>query len=136
VLLTPVQAAPRNPPTPPAPRPPPRRRGLHSAARSETAAHAARGLLRAIGVPLDVEGLEHLPAGPCVLVSNHGSYADGVLLVAALPRPCAFVAKRELLAQPIARIYLQRLGADFVERADVPRSVAYATRLADTVACG
>jgi 1-acyl-sn-glycerol-3-phosphate acyltransferase len=97
---------------------------------------AARGLLRLAGVPFTVQGLDRLPAGPCVLVCNHGSYADGMLLVAALPRPFVFVAKRELRAQPIAGWYLHRLGAEFVERADVARSVADAERLAAIVQQG
>ena len=97
---------------------------------------AARVLLRLTATPFEVRGLERLPAGPCVLVSNHASYLDGVILVAALPRQFAFVAKRELLDQFISRIYLRRLGAEFVERFDAQRSVADATRLAQAVAQG
>jgi 1-acyl-sn-glycerol-3-phosphate acyltransferase len=93
-------------------------------------------LLRAIAVPFSVRGLQHLPAGPCVLVSNHGSYLDGMLLVAALPRPFVFVAKRELQTQLVAGIYLRRLGAEFVERFDTRRSVADAERMAEIVAQG
>jgi acyl carrier protein len=96
----------------------------------------ARLLLRAAGLPLTVSGVGQLPAGPCVIVSNHASYADGVLLVAALPRPFAFVAKRELRDQLIAGRYLRHLGAEFVERADVKRSVEDAQRMADLVSNG
>ena len=97
---------------------------------------ASRLLFRLTGVPLTVRGLEQLPAGPCVLVSNHASYLDGVILVAALPRPFAFVAKRELQDQFIAGHFLQRLGAEFVERKDVERSVADAGRMAEAVQQG
>jgi 1-acyl-sn-glycerol-3-phosphate acyltransferase len=71
-----------------------------------------------------------------VLVSNHGSYMDGVILVAALPRPFAFVAKRELRDQFVPRVYLQRMGAEYVERFEAQRSVADTSRLVDTVAQG
>jgi hypothetical protein len=57
---------------------------------------AARTLFTLTATRFVVRGLEQLPAGPCVVVSNHGSYLDGVILVAALPRPFVFVAKREL----------------------------------------
>ncbi len=97
---------------------------------------AARLLLRLAGVPLAVRGLERLPARPCVLVCNHASYLDGMVLVAALPRPYAFVAKRELRGQRIAGTYLRRLGAEFVERFDVKRSVEDANRMADAVRQG
>jgi len=91
----------------------------------------ARALLRLTATPLTVEGLEHLPRdSACVLVSNHASYLDGVLIVAALPQPCSFVAKRELLGQPIARRYLASLGAAFVERFAAHQSVQDAQRMA------
>jgi 1-acyl-sn-glycerol-3-phosphate acyltransferase len=99
--------------------------------------HAARLLLRVAGIPFNVRGVAHLPReGPSVLVSNHASYLDGMILVAALPRPYAFVAKRELREQFVAGNFLRRLGAEFVERFDVKRSVEDANRMIDAVAHG
>lgn len=98
---------------------------------------AVRLLLHLTGIPLTVGGLEHLSQDkPCVLVSNHASYLDGLILVAALPQPYAFVAKRELRDEFIAGKYLKRLGAEFVERFDVKRSVEDANRMAEAVARG
>jgi hypothetical protein len=77
----------------------------------------ARLLLWLTGTPLIVRGLEYLPRGtPYVLVVNHASYLDGLVLLAVLPEPIGFVAKRELREQFIPRVYLQRLGTEFVER--------------------
>ncbi|MDA8381512.1 MAG: AMP-binding protein [Betaproteobacteria bacterium] len=76
----------------------------------------ARILLRACAVPFAVHGQENLPEGPCILVINHQSYLDGVILVAALPRPFSVVAKRELARQWIAGNFLRHLGASFVDR--------------------
>jgi 1-acyl-sn-glycerol-3-phosphate acyltransferase len=87
-------------------------------------------------VTLAVRGLENLPRGASLLVANHASYLDGVVLIAAVPRPFRFVAKRELKSQFVAGIYLSRLGAEFVERYDTQQSVQDAGRLADLAASG
>jgi acyl carrier protein len=98
---------------------------------------AARALLRGCGIPLVVDGLEHLPAGkPAVVVANHASYVDAVVLVAALPTDVRFAAKRELARVPIVGTVLRALGTHFVERVD-PFAGAEDTReLAAAVARG
>ncbi len=98
---------------------------------------AARLLLCAGGVRLTVAGLENLPrGGPRVVVSNHASYLDGLILIAALPDPHSFVVKRELDGHPVAGPFLRRLGASFVERFDVKRSVEDANQMVRAVSRG
>ena len=58
-----------------------------------------------------------------MVVANHSSYLDAILLFATLPEGLGFVAKRELGEHPIAGLLLRTLGAHFVERADTERSV-------------
>jgi 1-acyl-sn-glycerol-3-phosphate acyltransferase len=106
------------------------------AAAWRVARFGARALLRGTSVPLKVCGLEQLPDRPAVLVCNHASYIDGLVLVAALPRPCSFVAKHELAGQWIAGSFLRRLGTLFVERVDRRRSVEDAQQLAVAAARG
>lgn len=92
---------------------------------------AARLLLRLVGIPLTVVGGERLRRDrSCVVVANHASYLDGLLLVAAIEPPLSFVAKRELAGQWVPGRFLQGLGAHFVERFEVRRSVDDARRLA------
>ncbi|HSE01686.1 MAG TPA: AMP-binding protein, partial [Burkholderiales bacterium] len=95
--------------------------------------HGAGRLFLALArLPLAVRGLEHLPSGrPCIFVVNHQSYLDGPVLVSALRNPGSFVAKRELLDHWVPRIYLKRLGSEFVERFDVHRGVEDAGRFTD-----
>lgn len=94
-------------------------------------AHALARLLAVLcACPLRVTGLEHLPGRACVLVANHASYIDALLLAAALPRPVGFVAKAELARRPLLRRLLERLGAHFVERNDAMQSVADLQNLA------
>jgi len=78
---------------------------------------AAAGFgLRLAGSPVSLHGVENLPAGQCVVVSNHASYLDGPVFTAALPPRFGFVIKREMAAVPLAGLLLHRIGSEFVER--------------------
>jgi 1-acyl-sn-glycerol-3-phosphate acyltransferase len=77
-----------------------------------------------------------LPPGPCMVVSNHQSYLDGLVLGLELGRPLAFVAKGELAPQRVAGTLLRRLGAVFVERFDIERSVTDSGGMARALAAG
>jgi len=94
--------------------------------------------VRATGTRLTVTGLEQLPAAsdPCVLAANHMSYLDGIALVAASPHPLGFVAKAEFRRHPVLRIFLTRIGCEFVERFDRKQGVADARRLAGLTRAG
>lgn len=63
-----------------------------------------------------LSGLEHLPAGTAIVVANHVSYLDGLLLTGVLPAGYVFVAKHEMSQVPLASCLLRRLGIAFVDR--------------------
>jgi 1-acyl-sn-glycerol-3-phosphate acyltransferase len=67
---------------------------------------------------------------------NHASFLDGPAVLAALPEPMCFVVKRELLDNFVSRIYLTRIGTEFVERFDAQRGVEDAGRVAEIVRAG
>jgi 1-acyl-sn-glycerol-3-phosphate acyltransferase len=49
-----------------------------------------------------VEGDQHIPAiGPAVLVCNHVSFVDPILLMAASPRPIRFIMDHRIFATPV-----------------------------------
>jgi len=77
----------------------------------------ARVALRLAGMRIEMRGLTQIPA-PCILVANHCSYIDGVVLTAALPPNFSFVIKREMSHFPVAGTLLRRIGSEFVDRAD------------------
>ncbi len=76
----------------------------------------ARVWLTLAGLRLRVDGLEHLPEGSCVLVANHSSYLDGVVMKAGLPPRFSFVIKREAAGTPVLGFLLRRIGSEFVDR--------------------
>ncbi len=98
---------------------------------------AARLLLRLTGTRARLVMPVPIPeSGPLILVANHASYLDGIVLWALLPGPYAFVAKRELRRYPLVRGLLERIGTQFVERFDTRRSARDAGALAAAVRAG
>lgn len=97
-----------------------------------------RALAYATGMPLNVQGIENLPAddSACVYVVNHSSYLDAYVLVAALPRKYSFVAKAELKQNAMVHYFLRRIGTEFVDRADMGKGLSDARHAAAVVSSG
>jgi 1-acyl-sn-glycerol-3-phosphate acyltransferase len=78
----------------------------------------ARAFFFSIGSPIRVETDTALPDGACVVIANHSSYLDGMILTAALPARFTFVIKHEMTRLPFAGFLLRRIGSEFVSRHD------------------
>ena len=57
--------------------------------------------LRIAGVTPRSEGLENIPSGVCLFVSNHVSNVDPPAIIGRIPGRVAFLAKRELFRIPL-----------------------------------
>jgi 1-acyl-sn-glycerol-3-phosphate acyltransferase len=78
----------------------------------------ARGFLLLCGARPAVQGADRLPPAACVVVANHASVLDGLVLAACLPGPLVFPVAGELASGPVTGPFLRRLSAAFVDRQD------------------
>lgn len=80
----------------------------------------ARAVLRVIiriAFKVKVEGRENVPRqGPVILVANHLSMLDPIVLGCAISRPIRFMAKHELFSNRLFTYVLTHLGAFPVKR--------------------
>ncbi len=84
--------------------------------RRALAHRAAQVVLRIAGIRFKVINPQLLPIEPCVVVANHCSYLDGLLMKASLPARFSFVIKKEMVKVPLAGLLLKRIGSLFVDR--------------------
>ncbi len=71
-----------------------------------------------------------------MVVANHASYVDGILLKGYLPHRFSFVIKGEMRDIPIAHFLLRRSGSEFVERFRSEGSARDARRIVKTAQVG
>lgn len=91
----------------------PKRKWRHAVVRA-----AAKAFLRLTAITLKVERSAAVPEGGAMIIVNHASYLDGLVMSAAFEGELTFIAKRELQQQWIAGLFLRRLGTIFVHRID------------------
>jgi 1-acyl-sn-glycerol-3-phosphate acyltransferase len=84
----------------------------------------ARATLVAMGIPISVKGAERLPKQRGIVVFNHASYFDAVVVAAVISGEPAYLVKRELSNQLFAGPLLRRLGALFIERYELTGGIA------------
>ena len=98
--------------------------------------------LRLAGLQPVVAGLEHLPevqvAGKArlLIISNHASYLDILVLAAVLPFDFSFVAKREAASWPLVGTFIRRSGYLTVDREHAPEAVQDSRRIEEKLLSG
>jgi 1-acyl-sn-glycerol-3-phosphate acyltransferase len=84
---------------------------------------AGRLFFRMTGISLTVEGASVTLGMGGIIVANHASYIDGLILSAAIPGELTFVAKSSFQRRPVIGPFLERLGSVFVHRLDAKAGV-------------
>lgn len=104
--------------------------------RRRLASLCARVALRLAGITTAVPGLEKLPPGDCVVVANHASYLDGIIVQGYLPPRFSYVIKGEMQNFPLVGLMLRRIGSKFVERFEASGSARDARQLLRAASAG
>ena len=79
----------------------------------------ARLLLRVAGVSIEVEAADNIdPTAPQVVVANHSSWFDPLVLAGFCPGPYVFVAKKEVARVPFFGMALRACGHIYIDRSD------------------
>ena len=100
------------------------------------AKRAGRALFALTGVNLQLTGdTANLKSGAVVIV-NHQSYLDGLVLAAVIDVPLRFVAKSELTSFAAMRLVLDALGALYVNRFDRAQALADQQRVQQALTGG
>ena len=92
--------------------------------RRAIARFGSRTIFALTGMPPRLINPENLPDETCVIVANHASYLDGIIMTAALPPRFAFVIKKEVTRVPLVHFFLRRIGSHFVERGNTHESAS------------
>lgn len=95
----------------------------------------AKAIAKLLGISVKVIGLENIRCmkGSYVIVINHASYIDSLVIAATLPGPFHTVVKSELLNNFLTRLPLKALNAEFVDRFDIEKSVEDTQHLLDVL---
>jgi 1-acyl-sn-glycerol-3-phosphate acyltransferase len=79
---------------------------------------------------------EPAAAQPYVMVANHASFADGLILILCLPEPACFAVAGRFATHPLTGPFLRRIGCQFVHGGEPARAAAETRRLAQTLSSG
>lgn len=93
----------------------------------------AYGIIKRTRSTIRIEGLEHLPEGPVLFVSNHEGNFDIPALIAYIPKPFAFMSKIEVMKLPIIKDWMIAMNCVFIDRSNRRSSLRSITEMVLTI---
>lgn len=85
--------------------------------------HWSQSILKAVGVKVNIRGIENIPEGTCVFVSNHQGNFDFLVILANIDKSIGFLAKTEILKLKIVSGWMKKMHCVFINRNDVRDSL-------------
>ena len=79
----------------------------------------AAARMRQTGAKVTVNGLENIPEGAVLFVSNHQSNYDIPVFMSYIRKPKGFVAKIETKKVPLLKYWMQFMDCIFIDRSDL-----------------
>lgn len=83
-----------------------------------------RVVLRATGSTVKVSGAENIPDGQVIVMGNHQSYFDIMLMLGYINKPLSFIAKKELARLPLISQWMRHLGCLFLDRSQLRQATS------------
>ena len=96
----------------------------------------ARISLFLAGTRVTLHGVEHLPPGPVIFMSNHQSGFDIPTLLATLPRETCWIVKKELFDIPIFGASMKHGGYIPLNRSDAHQALKSMEKAAEAIRSG
>ena len=90
----------------------------------------AGGILKRTKSTFSLEGVENLPEGPVLFISNHEGNFDIPTLLTYVPKPFGFISKVEVKKIPLISKWMEEMNCVFLDRTN--RKSAYQS-IKDTV---
>ena len=72
---------------------------------------------------VNVHGLENIPEGPVLFVSNHQSNMDIAIICGFIDKPKGFIAKKELKKLPVINKWITLAGSIYLDRENPRKSM-------------
>src|ERR1700736_4897285 len=100
---------------------------MASMSAGERALHVLAGPFIKVFYRVHALGLEHLPAGGFLLLPNHITWVDAIVLQFACPRPIRYIIDQEFYHKPILRPFLRTVGCIPIESTKARSAIRAAT---------
>lgn len=83
----------------------------------------ASGIIKRTNSSFLLKGIENLPSGPVLFISNHEGNFDIPSLLAHIPKPFGFISKVEVKRLPIISQWMEEMNCVFLDRSSRKSSI-------------